>query len=75
MIFLLACCIHSPNNFSIVHSLCVKSYHYTFRACNYFQVNQALGMTPGNKNWMTSNFLLLNSEKTQVIVLGPKNQE
>ncbi len=24
------------------------------------------------KNWMTSNFLLLNSEKTEVLLIGPK---
>ncbi len=25
------------------------------------------------KNWMTSNFLLLNSEYTEVLIIGPKN--
>ncbi len=25
------------------------------------------------KNWMTNNFLLLNSEKTKVLIIGPKN--
>ncbi len=25
------------------------------------------------KNWMTNNFLLLNSENTEVLIIGPKN--
>ncbi len=25
------------------------------------------------KNWMRNNFLLLNSEKTDVLIIGPKN--
>ncbi len=25
------------------------------------------------KNWMTNNFFLLNSEKTEVLIIGPKN--
>ncbi len=25
------------------------------------------------KNWMTNNFLLINSEKTEVLIIGPKN--
>ncbi len=25
------------------------------------------------KDWMTSNFLLLNSDKTEILLIGPKN--
>ncbi len=25
------------------------------------------------KNWMTNNVLILNSEKTEVLIIGPKN--
>ncbi len=27
------------------------------------------------KNWMTNNFLLLNSEKIEVLIIRPKNQK
>ncbi len=27
------------------------------------------------KNWMANNFLLLNSEKTEVLIIGPKNHK
>ncbi len=25
------------------------------------------------KDWMTNNFLLLNSDKTEILLIGPKN--
>ncbi len=37
------------------------------------QIEELMECIVDIKNWMTNNFLLLNSEKTEVLIIGPKN--
>ncbi len=37
------------------------------------QIEKLMGCTVDIKKWMTSNFLPLNSEKTEVLIICPKN--
>ncbi len=37
------------------------------------QIEKLMECIVNIKNWMTNNFLLLNSEKTEVLIIGPKN--
>ncbi len=37
------------------------------------QIDKLMECIADIKNWMTNNFLLLNSEKTEVLIIGPKN--
>ncbi len=37
------------------------------------QIEKLTEFIVDTKNWMTSNFLLLNSEKAEVLIIGPKN--
>ncbi len=36
------------------------------------QIDKLMECIVDIKNWMTNNFLLLNSEKTEVVIIGPK---
>ncbi len=37
------------------------------------QIEKLMECVADIKNWMTNNFLLLNSEKTEVLIIRPKN--
>ncbi len=37
------------------------------------QLDKLKGCLKDIKTWVTANYLILNSEKTEVIVLGPEN--
>ncbi len=40
--------------------------------CETHQIKKIMECLVDIKNWMTNNFLLLNSEKTDVLIIGPK---
>ncbi len=40
-----------------------------------YQIEKLIECIVNIKNWMTNNFLLLNSEKTEVLIIGPKNHK
>ncbi len=48
--------------------LCISS-----RPGETHQIEKLMECIVDIKNWMTNNFLLLNSEKTEVLIIGPKN--
>ncbi len=48
------------------------SYEFSSRPNETYQFAKLTECIVDIKNWMTSNFLLVNSEKTEVLIIGPK---
>ncbi len=46
---------------------------YLHNSINNNIINNLMDLHSRYKNWMTNNFLLLNSEQTEVLNIGPKN--
>ncbi len=61
------------------HGVCFHSYaddtqlYISSRPGETHQIDKLMESIVDIKNWMTNNFLLLNSEKTEVLIIGPKN--
>ncbi len=46
---------------------------YSSRPGETQQIEKLMECIVDIKNWMTNSFLLLNSEKTEVLIIGPEN--
>ncbi len=65
---------------NIIRKYCVSFHYYaddtqlyiSSRPGETHQIEKLMECIVDIKNWMTSNFLLLNSEKTVVSIIGPK---
>ncbi len=52
---------------------CLNNVTYLSQAFNKFLCTLCAYIVKNIKDWMTNNFLLLNSDKTEILIIGPKN--